>query len=163
MEKITKSNVIAKKIIMKQELEAKLAKKLYAIYAKDIHIKPLQNTVLEILKSMVTRLGRKQSEVKLRKAINDEPYLRLWKKLKKDLMHTWLSTKGIPGTLDPTDCGDIFRLAGAWVEYGAGDDYVDVEDPGNPETSGLWAKTKDWYRPGVDGVEDTGEVWAEEK
>ena len=171
-EQIVDLEIINRLSKRKRELEAMLTKELYEIFSLPKYLIPLQKTVGDILIMMVE--GVPHNHVpwkKLRNAVREEPFLRLWKenihnkvpgKLGKTAYIQWRK-KIIHARFDPTDCGDIFRLAGAWVEQGGG-----VTSRGEIPRSAGWEEgvsdsVKSAYRPGVDFSEDAREVWEEEK
>lgn len=97
-----------------QTAEAMLAKGIYDVFNSGEALKNLQAIAKVILKQML-----EGPELAFDLAIKDEGNLRLWKKvpMNRPGFAMWQSPVYLK-KLDATDCADLIRLAGAWVESG---------------------------------------------
>lgn len=118
-----------------QIVEAQLAEGIYGVFNSGGALKKLQAVAKVILRKMMAG-----PPLAFRGAIAEEGNLRLWKKVPKNQVGfgMWQSPV-LLSKLDASDCSDLIRLAGAWVEKGGLGDLAP-------------ASVKDAFRAGGDQV-----------
>jgi hypothetical protein len=98
----------------RQIVEAEFAKRVYDVFNTGRAIQKLRD-LAQALMRMMTEGPVNAFDA----AIKDEAFLRLWQKVSRNLpgLTMWQSPVHSK-RLDATDCADMIRLAGAWVECG---------------------------------------------
>ncbi len=97
-----------------QIVEAQLAKGIYTAFNSGVALSKLQAIAKEILKQM-----ENGPDAAFHAANAEERFLRVWKKIErhKTSFHAFQFSHNLI-KLDATDCADLIRVAGAWVESG---------------------------------------------
>lgn len=156
---------LKRKALLKQRLEASLAKDIYQVFNSGAAIKKLRDMAGLIMKAMGTGdLGAFQQ------ATTKEGQLRLWDKLGKtqSAFVLFSSSQTYLLKLDATDCADIIRLAGEWVEQGgvANAAFEGFGDTDWKQHQPMSDTVKEAYRPGVGAGNNKAKVenvWSDGK
>ncbi len=161
---ITNSGLLEIKAKHKQRIEAKLIKRLYEIFNQGEALRNLQDLAGIIL----DRMG-KGLELPFKNAVRKEGNLRVWKKISK-VQYSFLvwSKNNKRKYLDATDCADLIRLAGEWVEQGglANDSFSGKTNTDWQSNRSVSDTIKESYRSGVGGENHKAmveNVWADGK
>lgn len=98
----------------RQIVEAQFAKRVYDVFNTGPALQKLQGVAKSLMRLMADGPVNAFDA-----AVKDEGNLRLWQKVPKNLpgLTMWQSPIHLR-RLDATDCADLIRLAGAWVEAG---------------------------------------------
>jgi hypothetical protein len=124
----------------RQEIEAMFARAVYNVFNSGAALAKLQGVASSILKMM--NQGPPQA---VDDAIRGEGFLRLWKNIPKGRNGIAMYESPILARkLDASDCADVIRLAGEWVEVGGFGDGSRVRKP----TGNTPGTVKDAFRAG---------------
>lgn len=148
----------------KQIIEAQLAKSIYEVFDKGQALKKLQDMAGVIL----TRMGR-GDPTPFKDAVNEEANLRVWNKVNK-IQFDFIRMSNVIHRVkfDATDCADLIRLAGAWVESGglANPAFSGTGDTDWQQNQPMGATVKEAYRSGVGSGSNKSKVenvWSDGK
>jgi hypothetical protein len=164
---IRDANEIQRLCHQKQVIEAQLAKDFYGQFNSGAALQKIRDVVKLIIQSMTSG-----PDHPLFAAINEENKLRVWDKIQKSRngLFFFMNAPMKFNTLDASDCSDIIRLAGCWVEKGglaAAGFQGGGKDSWN-ERGTTSSMIKDAYRPGVqtgagNWKQEVETVWADNK
>ena len=118
-------NTVFRLARQRQEIEAMFARAVYNVFNNGAALAKLQGVASSILKMM--NQGPPQA---VDDAIRGEGFLRLWKRIPKGRPGIAMYESPILARkLDASDCADVIRLAGEWVEVGGFGDGTRVRPP----------------------------------
>lgn len=129
----------------RQEVEAHFARTVLGVFDSGLALQKLQRVAQALMRMM----GEGPFKA-IDKAMKQEPSLRLYDKVQKNAAALTLSSQSpvLLRKLDATDCADVIRLAGAWVEAGGlcgGDTVKEAFRPGQAFGKGLRVRKSGHY------------------
>jgi hypothetical protein len=128
----------------RQEVEAAFARSVYNVFNQGVALQKLQAVASSLLQMMMDGPGAAVDA-----ALRDEGGLRLWEKVPKSRPGLAMWQGPVHARkLDATDCADVIRLAGAWVEVGGFGD----ANPAQPPQGNTPGTVKDAFRAGGQSV-----------
>ena len=143
----------------KQQLEADVSKSVYKVFDSGEAILTLR----KFIRVMVNYMTRRSNFKALKDAIDKESELRVWNKITKspDGLKYFVKNNVFLNRLDATDCADLIRLSGEWVERGGHlDDDRNLNDIKKSYRKGLPEKRfSEQQGSGQRGP--VGDVWAQ--
>lgn len=157
---ITNTSDIKHLVNRREQVEASFARNVYNVFNRPPALSTLHQVTAKLMKLMAN--GPAEA---LNRALHEESNLRLFKsgKVPHDKTGIAMFESEIlvrRGGLDASDCADVIRLAGAWVEQGGFGDATSINLP-NSNSPGT---VKNAFRPGGNAVwgkeaRDRGKGW----
>jgi hypothetical protein len=153
------------KALNKQVLEARLAKQVYEVFDRGAALQKLQAMAGLIMQA----LGRGDAGA-FDRAVKAECALRLWERVPKtqSVFAVYSGSRMYLSKLDASDCADLIRLAGEWVEQGgmAAAGFTGFTSTDWQKDRTMSDSIKEAYRSGVGSGSNKSQVenvWADRK